>query len=254
MTLNAQTEIRYLLQQELTRRISQNPRYSLRAFAKALRMSPATLSLILSGKHKLTKKRLETVATVLALAPDQVDDLRDFKNSELKDSADDSTMYKFVTMDMFAVMSDWYHFAILSLMELPSATIEPAWISKKLGISVNEARIAVERLQRMDLLVKVKGKWKQGSLPLRLDNIKSNLAARRFQKQLLLKAVDSLENDTQELRDITSMTFAMNPEDLEWASKKISAFRRRLTEELEKKGSPKAVYNLTVQLCPVTKE
>ena len=57
-----------------------------------------------------------------------------------------------VDLDTFAVISDWYHYAILSLLEVTDARLDPRWISKRLGINRLEARLAIERLKRLSLI------------------------------------------------------------------------------------------------------
>ena len=52
---------RLLLQRELERRCQSNPKYSLRAFAKALKMSPAALSYMLTGKRPVSKKTVKKI-------------------------------------------------------------------------------------------------------------------------------------------------------------------------------------------------
>jgi hypothetical protein len=53
-------------------------------------------------------------------------------------------------------------------------------------------------------------------------------------------------------RDFSSTTFAMDPSLIPFAAAKIRKFRRELVAELEAKGSAGAVYNITMQLFPVT--
>jgi uncharacterized protein (TIGR02147 family) len=247
------------LQHELTRRISANPRYSLRAFAKALRISPAMLSLVLARKQSLSQKSVDKISKVVPMSPGQLGHLykmaqlkkhKGFKSFNLKDHEN----VKQMTMEIFTVLSQWYHFAILSLLELGNSNIQPRWISKKLGISLTEAKLAINRLVSLGLITQTKGRWKQTSAPMRIGTELSTTAARQFQKQLLEKALFSLENDDLASRDITSMTFSMDPSHLNYASERITEFRRALTADLEKKGKPKAVYSLTIQLFPLTKE
>jgi len=245
-----------LLQAELGRRIAKNPKYSLRAFAKTIGLSPATLSLIIARKTPLSKGALSKISRTLGLTPEQNRHLQHQislrKNRLPKPFAEMS--YRYVTLDFFKVLSEWYYYAILSLLEIKGASIDPKWISKKLGISLFEAREAVERLQRLDLITEVEGRWKQSQEPVRVDDASSTSASRRFQKQLLIKALESLENDPVEVRDVTSMTFAMSKKDIPYAIEKIAEFRRKLTEELEQRSEPDSVYNFTLQLFPVTKE
>jgi uncharacterized protein (TIGR02147 family) len=245
-----------LLQEELGRRIAKNPKYSLRAFARTLGLSPATLSLILSNKTPLTESSLGKISSVLALSPSQTQHLRHqivTRKLKIEEPIQDSD-FKYVTLDIFKALSEWYYYAILSLFDLKDSSTDPKWISKKLGISVFEAREAIERLQRLGLISKVKGQWKQVSKPLRIDDVSSTSASRRFQRQLLSMALESLEIDPVEIRDVTSMTLSMNKKDMSYAIDKIAEFRRKLTRDLEQRSEPNSVYNLTIQLFPVTKE
>lgn len=56
-----------ILAHNLSRRMSMNPRYSLRAFAASLNLAPSKLSEILSGKKGLSPDRAEKTATCLRL-------------------------------------------------------------------------------------------------------------------------------------------------------------------------------------------
>ncbi len=227
--------LRVLLQNELAKRCQRNPRYSLRAFAKSLETSHTVLSLVLSGKRSISKKLREKIKEELGLAQPE------------------ETPVQQITLDAFAIISDWYHYAILSLLEIPESSIEPKWIAKRLGITALEANLAVERLKRLELIELKNNRWRQTSVPIRFDNTISNSTIKNFHKQLLSKAVESLENDPKPLRDFSSMTMAIDPEHLPFAFEEIKKFRRELTQRLEKLGKPKEVYNLTIQLYPISK-
>src|SRR4051812_39967317 len=62
---------RLALQRELARRCTTNAGYSLRAFARALGMSHAGLSLVLSGKRPLSRKAAVRIAPLLDLSTDE---------------------------------------------------------------------------------------------------------------------------------------------------------------------------------------
>ncbi len=61
---------RKYLKNELVRRIGINPRYSLRAFAKALQIDPSGLSKILANKRNLTFKAAEKLVLRLPIYQD----------------------------------------------------------------------------------------------------------------------------------------------------------------------------------------
>ena len=60
---------RFFLQQEFFQRQRRNPRYSLRAFARDLELSPSTLSEILNGRHRPQAATIGKICQRLSLAP-----------------------------------------------------------------------------------------------------------------------------------------------------------------------------------------
>jgi len=253
-----------LLRRELERRCKANPRYSLRAFAAALGMSPTALSFVLTGKRLLSKKAARKIADAISLSSEECGALVNWANARKTkdrkdagqartDSGPSETDIHQLSLDSFAFISDWYHYAILSLLEIPGARFEAKWICQKLRITEIEAGNAMERLKRLGIVDKIEGRWKQATGPIRIGNEVPTSATVKFQKQLLLKAVESLENDQPEIRDFTSMTLAMDPSLVPYAMDEIRKFRRKLAEQLEAMGSPQRVYKLTVQLFPVSR-
>jgi uncharacterized protein (TIGR02147 family) len=236
-----------LLRKTLAERCTKNPQYSVRAFARATGISHTVLSLVLSGKRPLSKKAALKLADHLELDPKQRQSLLAAKK---KVQADD---YQTLSLDTFEVIADWYHYAILSLLELPNAVFEAKWIAQQLGISPFNAKAAMGRLQRLNLVEPGEdGRWQQSGKSLKLDNTISTVATRKFHKQLLQRAAESIDRDPIRVRDFASMTFTLDPSQMEHARKRIRDFRRELVAELEIKGSPSAVYNFTMQLYPIT--
>jgi len=142
----------------------------------------------------------------------------------------------------------------LSLLEIKSQGLTPKWIARRLGINELHAKLCFERLRKLGLIEKSRAGWRQTKKPLKIENQVSTDATRRFHRQLLEKAIGSLEADPIEVRDFSSMTMALNPEVIPYARQRIRQFRRELTAELEAHGKPSEVYNLTVQIYPVSKK
>ncbi|MGZ3768183.1 MAG: TIGR02147 family protein [Bdellovibrio sp.] len=230
---------------------SRNPSYSLRAYAKTLGVSAASLSQILSGKRPLTLITAKKICDRLTLNP--ADEQRVMlsllsENGIGGKSKEPSTAI--IEVDRFKVISDWYHFAILSLTEIPKSKPDSKWIAQRLGISVSTAQEAVERLIRIGL-IEIKGKcWRQNSLPLSVSSNVPSSAIRKYHNQILKKAAESLDKDPIENREFGAMTFAINPQKLPQAKAMIREFRKSLSQVLE--DGPKArVYTLSVQLFPI---
>lgn len=237
-----------ILKEAIAERCAKNPQYSIRAFARHSGISHTVLSLVLSGKRKLSKKAAQKLAFFLGLDPQAKRQLmRSYEPIKSEQGHQD------LSLDIFAIVSDWYHYAILSALELPQTVFEARPVSKLLKISILQAKVAIERLKKLELVEQnSQGRWKQSVRPIKIDNEYSTAATKKFHKQVLSKALDSLENDPFEVRDFTSMTFAMNRKNIEYARKKIKAFRRKLVADLEAMGEPDCVYNFTMQLYPVS--
>src|SRR5215210_2641418 len=65
------SEFRFYLQQQLINRCRQNPRYSLRAFARFLDVESSALSKILRGQRDLSRKTFTKVATRLGFSQEE---------------------------------------------------------------------------------------------------------------------------------------------------------------------------------------
>lgn len=247
-------DFRSFLQEELLKRVQKNPNYSLRSFAKNLDVSHSALVEMLSGKRSITSKTIEKLGFALGLRLDEIQEFqrncksqRGFKITTVK--------YQKITLDMFAIISDWYHFAILELIKIRSFNHSAENISKALGISLAESRSAVDRLLNLEIITRDK----QGQL---IENnegfatsISENLtsyAAKQYQRQILQQSIDALMTIPLDQRNHTSITMAIDPKHLPLAIKKITKFRRELSELMEKKNSPTEVYQLSISLFPVS--
>ncbi len=132
------------LQREYLKRRSRNQNYSIRAFAKYLKLEPSTVSQFLSGKRRPSLKFVKKLFIQLEISPLE----RETVEGSLKKS--DQALpkpenYQMVALDAFTVIADWYHYAILELISISDFKYDFSWIANQLEISVTEARQAVER-------------------------------------------------------------------------------------------------------------
>jgi len=241
-----------VLRNEFSRRARENPNYSLRAFARYLKVSHSLLSLVLNNHREPSARFVATISERLRFSPEKAALMH--QSLKKHPQAAPATKVNQLTLDQFALISEWQHYAILSLLEVPGTELIPSFVASRLNISPMLAKVSIERLKNLGLVKKGSdGKWKQSSEPIVIENKISTSWTRKFQRQLLIKAIQSLETDPIEFRDFSSITFAMHPKHVEFALKKIREFRRQLVHELEAFGDPKEVYNLTVQIFPVSR-
>ncbi len=237
--------LRFKLQKEFENRCEKNRHYSLRSFARSLRIPVSSIQGILSGSRPLTPKTAERLAYTLGW----IEDLKP------QDQAPTPQEYQQLTLDMFSVISDWYHYAILELTKTKGFKPDPVWVAKRLKISASEVRIAVERMGRLGLLEVKPNSWtekEEGADITNISGVASSEGSRKYQRQSLQKSLQAVEEVPVELRDHTSMVMGIDPEDLPEAREMIKEFRRRFTKKLESKKNPKEVYQIQISFFPLT--
>jgi uncharacterized protein (TIGR02147 family) len=236
-----------LIKSEFLRRKRDNKNYSLRAFAEYLEVPPGRLSEILSGKRPISKKVRIKISERLGLKG--IEDLLEapLRSLAFSERAD----YHFLTDDVFSVLADWYHFAILSLMDTKDFQADPKWISKRLNISVLEATEALSRLKKVGAIVVNGKKINKTNKNIRTATDIESQALRLSHRQSIEQALLALNEVPLEFRDITGITMAIDLKKLPLAKKIINNFRLKMSDVLET-GNQTEVYNLNIQLVPVS--
>lgn len=244
-------------------RRERNASYSLRAFARDVRVPSGRLSEILSGRRRLTTLQAERIADRLGMLPDQRDAfLGQVRSKEKLDAtlrragatlAPPDADWQSLSADAFYVVAEWEHWAILSLMRTDDWRDDVKWIAQRLGISAIEARGALDRLERVGLVIRLDGVLRRTEKNLTTSHDIPSSALRRSHRQTLEQAISCVEEYDVTERDITSVSFVTNPSRLPMAKELIREFRRRLATALEDGAEHTEVYNLNIQLVPVTK-
>lgn len=253
------SDFRIHLQEELVSRCRKNPRYSLRSFARALGVNHGILSLVLRGERKITPAMVQRMGLSLNLGSKEINAfLAQLNETDLSLATRKRKTQKInqLTVDVFNVISDWYHDAILELSRTRNFSPRPEFLSKRLGITVSEARAAVERLERVGLLeIAADGSWIESlgdnSTVVGVDD--TSVALRALQKQVLQLSTTALESVPKKLRDHSCMTMAIDMQDLPAAKKRIQEFRHDMMAFMQRKSAkPTEVFQLAVSLYPIT--
>jgi uncharacterized protein (TIGR02147 family) len=264
-------DYREILKQRLEERCRANARYSLRAFARDLKIAPSRLSEILRGKQGLSKEYSQQIAqrmgmsdaeqklftSMVVLTDARSKKERDVAKTLLSTLENAEQKLNLVREDTFRIIEDWYHYAILELTSTDGFKSSPLWISKRLGISLYEAESAIERLKRVGLLEEVKGVLTMThKAVITTDDIPSE-SIRTFNKQILAKASEAISAQTVEEREIGSLTIAIDERDLPEFKDMIRKFRRKVNQTAMAKGAAKGsklkhVYCLAVQFFRLT--
>ncbi len=255
------------LKVELEQRQIGNSRYSLRAFARDLELSPSRLSEVMNGKGSLSCSSALKVAKNLNLTKKEMKiftSLVNLQNSSSKKNKNDAHIYLknindnntlSLSQDTFNLISEWYYFAILSVLELDECNGESQWIAKRLNLAIDTTEDALSTLLALSMVEKTAVGWRlpKEKVSFQTTNEIQSISLRKSHKESLYQAINSIEKHSIEQRDITSITMAIDKNKIPQAKKLIRKFRASLCEFMES-GKKNEVYNLNIQLIPLTEQ
>lgn len=256
MTIHAERSGRGLslalfLHEVLDLRKQRNARYSLRAFARDLGISPGRLSDFLSGRRLPGKQICQRMIVALKMSEAEKAKFLHLI-SRNKDSSKSHRGTYTLREDEFSLIADWEHFALLMLMGTTGHKNDPKWMAEKLQTSELKIQNALERMERLNLIKINKGRVERLKHKVATTNDIPSTVLRESHRQILEHAMLSLQNDDISLRDITSITIPADPAKIAIAKEHIRKFRKKMARLMS--GDKKTeVYNLNIQLVPVTK-
>jgi uncharacterized protein (TIGR02147 family) len=253
------------LHAELVERNAKNPRYSLRAMAKQIDVSPSTLSEIMKNKRQLSYKRAMVIAEKLGLSNREAEYFCTLVQKEAAYTAPMAERFhdkltqlnpkykvKDLSIDHFRAISEWHHLAIIPLVDVKNFRFTAFQISKTLGISTFEAQSAIERLLRLELIVKDKsGQFHRGEDFLAEAKVPEE-SLRKFHQQTLEKAIESLKTQSPQEKLMRTEQFAIDPILLPKADEIVEECVEKLVKLFAKSKNKTDVYHLGIQLFNLT--
>ncbi|MCT4643035.1 MAG: DUF4423 domain-containing protein [Bacteriovoracaceae bacterium] len=252
---------RDILSCEFKNRKSLNKLYTLRAFARDLNLSASQLSNVMANKKGLSLEKALVCAQKIGLRGNEKElfllyvEKEHAKRKKVRLEAQKYlktiAKYQNVCMSTFDIISEWYYFAILASLQISHEKKSSTWISKHLNLDLNTVEHALVVLKKLCLVKEVTGHYEAIDNNFKTETDFPSMALRNSHKQSLQQAMNSLDEYSVEQRDITSMTMAIDPKKIPEAKRRIAKFRKELCEFLES-GEKKSVYNLNIQLHPLT--
>jgi uncharacterized protein (TIGR02147 family) len=256
-----------ILKQAFDRAQSQNKAFSLRALAKKLDLSPGFLSRVFNGKADLPFERIADFVTHLKM--DKLSENRllnsysDAKTEKIaglktRDHSHEEIMKKYVELGekKFPLLTRWYLIAMLDLMETPDFSDDPAFVSRRLRITLKEADDALKFLKAQDLMVKdSNGRWTKYAKHIRFPTKESRDLIREYHALLMKKAIHTMETQKNpedfQKRIIAGLSITSNPAQVEKAMARLNEAMYEVAEILGE-GETTEIYHLGWQLFPVT--
>jgi len=257
--MKEQIAIQTILQTKFAEIQRTNPRYSLRAYARKLGVHVGALSYIINGKRNVSRKLAERMARKLLLDPQERAELLGLfpEKTPYKKAAQPGgaagSRYLALTAAQFKIAAEWEHFAVMSLVKCKDFENSAEWIASRLGITPTRSAQVVERLLQLGLLeIDLDGKLSRSQKSYRTSDDVAEISLKRHHEQSLDLAKESLHRDDVSIRDLTSITMAIDSKKISMAKERIRIFQDELSDLLES-GHRTEVYRLSMQLFPLSK-
>ena len=197
----------------------------------------------------MSKEMIEKVGLALSLSPDEI--------NKFSKNAKGEMTYDTLNADEYHLLSDWYYDAILELLSTKNFNSDFNWIARKLNITLAEVKLAILRLQKLNLIhIDEDGNIfdkTSGFTTTACDNAYTDSAKKKKQKQLFNLAKDAIDKFDVRERSHSGVTFAVSMKKFDEARAMIKKFRRELSELLEQdQDDLESVYHLAIALFPLT--
>lgn len=241
------------LNEVLRMRKHQNRKYTITQMGEEMGVDQSTMSRILLRKRPVSIKNFERMVSVFDLSQHRIDLFRKsiLRTSYFKES------FVPISVEEFEKVSDWYHLAILSMVDLKSFRSDVNYISHELQIDRNLVINAIDNLVSARLLqITEEGKF------VTLGNeeyfSKSDKGLRLIEKrtrQIFDHSMDKLlesKNNGETL--VRYMVIPVSSSDVEKYKSMIKDTFTKIYEHSSKSSnsSKDQVYGMTTQLFPFT--
>lgn len=260
-----------ILNEIFSKRVSKNPQYSLAAFSRDAGFKSYFLSDVMLKRYKLSVKRAPEVADNLKM-PKHIKQLfvlfvesengRTLKSRrDAKKKISEIEFQKFnvskIDSNQFSLMKDWYYLAVVELSQGKGFKKCPEWVATKLGIEIEEAVVCLNRLSELGLFDKVNSGAPEKIL-FKILGAKRSLDIRSYHRQVIEKALVSLEKDDTATRYFFTQNHLLSKKEYEYFSKKIHETVNSLFSELKLERSKKnneseskRLYAFSAQMFPL---
>lgn len=252
------------LKAEFYKRKTLNPSYSLRAFARDLKISAPQLCAVFKGTKGISPAVAMKIIEGLDLSKVEgeiflrsVEALHSRQEQSKQNSREllrkfiESEKFQTLKMSNFSVINEWYYLSLLQTFELKDFTPSTEWIANKLGIAEFEVEKALEELVYAGLVKKTAKFFEPSQSFLKTENIPSR-AIRMYLQQMLSKAGRALETQTIQERDFSSTVFSMDSKRLPEFKRKLQEFRENFCQSASQSKSKDRVYALSIQFFNVS--
>lgn len=237
-----------------------NKNGTLRTFANLIGVSPALMSLVLSGKRRASAKLIRSLLVVDMSRADRLallkwlavhDEIKQIPNIRAE-----APEYGFdeLELEQFEMIANPEHFSILTLLRSESTRFTVQDVAALLNLDNFFVEVTVNRLKRLRMLTVDKNQHlKLLAKPKTTSKNIPSAAIRAYHRSKLNSSLAALVHIPVAERDFSSVSMLIDSSKIAEIQADIEKMRRKIFKKYDTK-SGNCVYDLNVQLIPVIKK
>jgi uncharacterized protein (TIGR02147 family) len=246
------------------------PQYSFRYFARRAGMSSSNfLKLVMDGKRNVGPTALEGFVRAMKLSDKEASFFRDLVAlAQAETVAERNRAFERVSANLrfrrarrlegplFKYLSRWYYPAIRELAARHDFREDAKWVGKQLlpPISTRQAKSALKTLEDLGLLVRDEdGKLVRGEPSLTTGHEVRSVVIPAYHRQMIERAAWAVDEVPPEERDVSAQTVCIRSSSLADLKDRIHRFREEMLERCDSEEEPERVYQLCIQLFPLSR-
>ena len=246
----------------------ENPRFSHRYLSKEMGLtSPNYVLLIMQGKRNVTPVMCHKISGAFGFTTKEseyFETLVLFNQAKTPGEKDRyftrmALMRKNMKIEkieerQYDYFTQWYNLVVRELVTLPGFKGDFAALAQRIvpRISESQARKSVDLLLALGLIKKKAGRFVPSAPVIGTENEVQSLAVANYHKTMLGLAREAIERLPRQRRNITAAVLHVSRSKYKMLTQEIADFRERLLALAETDPEPDQVYQLNVQLFPVT--
>ncbi len=247
-----------------------NKKMSLRQITRESEISAGYLSMVLSGKRRLTKKALEKILIHLRLSQQErrfLELLHTVGESESAPTRVEAlsemarlSAFRRVNQkehDTYRYLTKWYYVAIREMVLLPDFQDSPQWIQERLRgkIGLREVTEALEFLEERGLIARdANGKRTLNALDLQCKEGVYKISLGEFHRQALEMAHKSIHEVARDRRYILGRTVAISKAEFLRAKEIFDEALKKIEVLGQGADVSKEVYHFELVAFPMTEK
>ena len=243
-------------------RKSRNHSYTLNAFSRDAGLKVGHISNILNGHTGLSLLKAESILNNLGITDNAARDYfllmvkSDYARSKAERESAKKKLFalqlknkKFrnFSEEQQSILSDWHYVAICELSQHKNFVYDNQWIAQKLNLPEEQVAASIEKLLEFDVLREENGQLKYEPANFSTNDVPSQVI-RSYQKSIIKKSYQATDEQAVDDRDMSSVMFLMDKEDIKEAKRRIRQFRIELAKDLESRSSSAQLYSFSMQL------